>query len=115
MGSEMCIRDSAYPVLSIKEYNEVRVVEILSASAPAILFNPKVFKKEFGLGNVLNYLWCDVALLVGTKQHLWEKHHSIVPLKIWNCFEPVVRGHMYALKLKAGMIKENAELLTCVY
>ena len=76
----------AYPILPPKEYKEARVAELLSAihsvSNPAIPFNPSVFEKDFGLENILSYLWCDVALLVGTKQELWEKYQSLVPSKI---------------------------------
>ena len=52
---------------------------------------------------------------MGTRQDLWEKYHSIVSIKIWNCVEPMIRGEMQVLELKAGEIKENAKLMTCVY
>ena len=74
-----------------------------------------MFKKDLGLENVLNYLWCDVILLVCTKQDLWEKYHSLVPLKLWNCIEHIISGKLKALDIRGGLIKENANLLPCVY
>ena len=108
-----------FPIHPSKEYKDERVAKVLSAihsvSNPAIPFNPLVFKRTFGLENLLNYLWCDVALLVSTRQNLWEKDHSIVPIKIWNCVEPMIRDEMKVLELKAGGIKEDAKLMTYVY
>ena len=81
---------------------------------PSVSFNPAVFRKGFNLGNLLTYLWCDLALLVGSRQELWNKFHSLVPLKIWNCTEPMIFGKMQSLNMKAGTLDENAKLTPCV-
>ena len=72
------------------------------------------FRKGFNFENLLIYLWCDLALLVGSRQELWNKFHSLVPLKIWNCTEPIIFGKMQSLGMKAGTLDENAKLTPCV-
>ena len=57
---------------------------ISQSENPAIPFNPVVLEKSFGLGNLLTYLWCDLAILVGLKQEPWSRYNHLVPLKIWN-------------------------------
>ena len=48
---------------------------ISQSEIPAIPFNPAVLDKGFGLRNMLTYLWCDLAMLVGLKQ-LSSSPHS---------------------------------------
>ena len=81
---------------------------------PAITFNPAVLKKSFGLGNLLTYLLCDLAMLVGSKQEPWNRYNHLVPLKIWNCREPVIYGKLQSLSMEAGAIEENVKLRPCV-
>ena len=45
-----------YPSLQPKDYSDEKVAAILTA-------NVGVFEIEFGLQNLLNYLWCQVYLL----------------------------------------------------
>ena len=45
---------------------------------------------------------------------MWNKYHSLVPLKIWNCSEPIIFGKMQSLSMKAGTLEENAKLAPCV-
>ena len=82
----------AYPRIPPKEYQVSRITALLAALSPAQ--NPAVLKKDFGFENILNYLWWDLALLVGSKQDMWNKYHSLVLLKIWNCNEPIIFGKM---------------------
>ena len=115
-------RKDTYPVLLPKEHCEARVADILSAihsvSNPAVPFNPAVFMKDFDLENFLNHLLCNVVLLVGTEQELWEKYPSLVPLKILNCIQHIISFKMQDLGIKTlgikGLIKENAKLLPCL-
>ena len=46
---------------------------------------------------------------------MWEKYYSLVPLKLWNCNPPIIRGKMLALALKGKTVKENLRLLSYVY
>ena len=88
------------------------LLAVLSSSQnPPVLFNPAVLRKGF---NLLIYLWCNLALLVGSRQEVWNKYHSLVPLKIWNCSEPIIFGKMQSLSMKAGTLEENATLTSCV-
>ena len=54
-----------------KEFKVTKIAPLLDAISqsenPAIPFNPAVLEKSFGLGNLLTYLWCDLAMLVGLK------------------------------------------------
>ena len=49
--------------------------------------------------------------IVGGYETRYVGEVSFLPLKIWNYGEPVVRGKMQALDMKAGVIKENAKLM----
>ena len=57
-------------------------------------FNLGVFKRDFDLEYLLNYLWCDIILLVigSDIQILWEKLHNLAQLKLWNCIPHIIRG-----------------------
>ena len=89
------------------------LLDVISVSQNlAITFNPAVLKKSFRLGNLLTYLWCDLAMLVGSKQEQWNRYNHLVPLKIWNFREPVIYGKY--LSMEAGTLEENAKLLPCV-
>ena len=62
-----------------KEFKGTKIAPILDAISqsenPAIPFNPAVLEMNFGLGNLLTYLWCDLAMLVRLKQ-LFSSPHS---------------------------------------
>ena len=77
---------------------------ISQSENPAIPFNPAVLVKSFGLKNLLTYLWCDLAMLVGLKQEPWTRYNQLVPLKIWNCREPVIYGKLQNLSMEAGTL-----------
>ena len=102
----------AFLQIALKEYQVSRVAALLAAISqsqkPSVSFNPAVLKKDFGIGNLLTYLWCDLAQLVGSKQEMWNKYHSLVPLKIWNCSEHMIYGKLHTLSIKAGTMQENA-------
>ena len=107
-----------FPNIGDKEIQVSRVPDLLAVISqsqnPSVSFNPAVFKKSFGIGNLLTYLWCDLVLLVGSKQEMWTKYHSLVPLKIWNCNEPIIYGKLQTLSMKAVSKEENAKLIPCV-
>ena len=107
----------AFPPLAEKEIQVSRVAALLavlsSSQNPSVSFNSSVFRKGFNLENLLIYLWCDLVLLVGSRQELWDKYHSLVPLKIWKCSEPIIFGKMQSLSMKAGTLEENAKLAPC--
>ena len=63
---------------------------------------------------MLTYLWCDMAMLVGLKQEPWTRYNQLVPLKIWNCREPVIYGKLQNLSMEAGTLKDNVKLHPCV-
>ena len=85
-----------------------------SSQSSSVSFNLAVFKKDFCLKNILKYLWCDLALLVDSKQEMWYKFHSLIPLKVWNCNKPMIYGKMQSHRMKAGTLEENAKLNPCV-
>ena len=53
-------------------------------------------------------------MLVGLKQEPWSKYNHLVPLKIWNCREPVIYGKLQHLSMEAGALKEKVKLHTWV-
>ena len=61
-----------------KEFKVTKIAPLLDAISqsenPAIPFNPTVLEKSFDLGNLLTYLWCDLAMLVGLKQSSSSPH-----------------------------------------
>ena len=81
-----------------KEIYVTKIVPLLEALSqsqnPLTTFNPAVLSRSFSLVNLLTYLWCDLAMLVGSIQESWERYHHLVPLKIWNCKGPVIYGKM---------------------
>ena len=101
-----------------KEFSEAKVAPLLDAihrqENPVITFNPSVLAKSFGSRNMLTYLWCELAMLVGKKQESWTRYNHLVPLKIWNCREPVIYGNLQHLSMEAGTAKENVKLNPCV-
>ena len=107
----------AFPPLREKEIQVSRVAALMtvlsSSRNPAVSFNPAIFSRNIKLENLLTYLWCDLALLVGLNQELWNKYHSLVPLTIWNCSNPIIFGKMQALGMKVGSLKENTKLAPC--
>ena len=93
-----------FPKLSgEKEINVTKIVPLLEALSqsqnPLTSFNPAVLSRSFSLVNLLTYLWCDLAMLVGSIQESWERCHHLVPLKIWNCKGPV---KLQSLSMEAG-------------
>ena len=101
-----------------KEFTEAKNAPLLEAISqsenPVIPFNPVVLVESSGLKNMLTYLWCDMAMLVGLKQELWTRYNQLVPLKIWNCREPVIYGKLQNLSMEAGTSKDNVKLNPCV-
>ena len=61
----------AFPSVGEKEVQVSRVAALLavlsSSQNPSASFNPAVLRKGFNLENLLTYLWCDLALLVGSR------------------------------------------------
>ena len=88
------------------EFSDAKIAPLLDVISqqenPSITFNPSVFAKSFGLRNRQTYLWCELAMLVDKKQEAWTRYHVLVPLKIWNCREPVIYGKLYNLSMEAG-------------
>ena len=69
------------------------------------------------LQSLLNYLWCDVIILVISShntQVLLEKFYHLVPLKLWNCIEHIIRGWILALSHKGRPFLEKPRLLPYV-
>ena len=113
----MDLKDT-FPNIGEKEIQVSRVPDLLAVISqsqnPPVSFNPAVLIKSFGLGNLLTYLWCDLAMLIGSKQEPWNRYNHLVPLKIWNCREPVIYGKLQSLCMEAGAIEENVKLRPCV-
>ena len=68
----------AYPILPEKEYRDTNVAATLIAlkRSPNLEdFNQVIFKREFGLENLLTYLWCHIIVLVQDEQASWKKYH----------------------------------------
>ena len=129
MSAKMpCTNQCTRPTVDLKEafpksigsleFSDVKVAPLLDAIShqenPSITFNPSVFAKSFGLKNMLTYLWCELAMLVGKKQEAWTRYNHLVPLKLWNCREPVIYGKLQHLSMEAGTFKENVKLHPCV-
>ena len=53
-------------------------------------------------------------MLVGKKQESWTRYNHLVPLKIWNCREPVIYGKLQNLSMEAGTSRDNVKLNPCV-
>ena len=110
----------AFPkAIGSPEFSGAKVAPLLDVISqhenPSITFNPSVLAKSFGLKNILTYLWCELAMLVGKKQEAWTSYHKLVPLKIWNCREPVIYGKLQSLSLEAGTSSTgNIKLHPCV-
>ena len=81
-----------------KEFKVTKNAPLLDAISqsenPAIPFNPAVLEKSFGLGNLLTYLWCDLAMLVGLKQ-LFSSPHS------------GTAGELQQLSMEVGALNEK--------
>ena len=77
-------------------------------------FTTGVFKREFGLKNLQQYLWCEVVLKVQQVPSLWHECWDLVPLKVWNCSFYCIRGKLENLMEKARKIKEESKLLSAV-
>ena len=102
-----------------KEFSGDKIAPLLDAihqqENPGITFNPCVFAKSFGSRNIQTYLWCELAMLVGKKQEAWTRYNNLVPLKLWNCREPVIYGKLQSLSLEAGTSNTgNIKLHPCV-
>ena len=101
-----------------KEINVTKVVPLLDVISmshnPQIHFNPAVLSRSFSLANLLTYLWCDLAMLVGSKQESWHRYHHLVPLKLWNCREPVIYGKLQSLSMEAGILQKIVKSRPCV-
>ena len=64
---------------------------------------------------MLDNLWCDFIILVDEDQTMWEKYHSLVPLKLWNCNPLIIKSKVVALAHNGRTVKENSRLLTVLY
>ena len=65
-----------------REFSDAKVAPLLDAihqqENPGITFNPSVLAKSFGLRNMLKYLWCELAMLVGRKQKAWTRYNIYI-------------------------------------
>ena len=73
-----------------------------------------VFKREFGLKFLQQYIWCEVVLKVQQVPSLWHECWELVPLRVWNCSSLCIRGKLENLVEKAAKIKEESRLLSVV-
>ena len=77
-------------------------------------FTPGVFKQEFGMKNLQQYLWCELVLKVQQVPSLWHECWELVPLRVWNCSSLCIREKLENLVKKAAKIKEESKLLSVV-
>ena len=64
-------------------------------------FTPGVFKREFGIKNLQQYLWCELVLKVQQVPSLWHECWDLVPLKVCNCSSYCIRGKLENLVEKS--------------
>ena len=77
-------------------------------------FTPGVFKREFGLKNLQQYLWCELVLKFQQVPSLWHECWELVPLRVWNCSFLCIRGKLEKLVEKAAKIKEKSKFISAV-
>ena len=75
------------------------------------MFNLGVFKREFGLKALQQYLWCELVLKVQQAPRLWYECHHLVTHRVWNCSSYGIRGKLVEI---AAKIKEVSKLLSVV-
>ena len=108
-----------FPKLSgDKQINVAKIAPLLEALStsqnPLSTFKPAVLSRSFPLGSLLTYLWCELAMQVGSIQESWDRYHHLVPLTIWNCKVNVIYGKLQSLSMEAGDWKENDKLRSCI-
>ena len=111
MSAKMpCTKQCTQPSIDLMEIfpkfigdNEFKVtkiapllVAISQSENPAIPFNPTVLEKSSDLGNLLTYLWCDLAMLVGLKQSSSSPHSGTAGSLLYtgNCSTSVGRPEL---------------------
>ena len=77
-------------------------------------FNLGVFKREFGLKALQQYLWCELVLKVQQEPSLWHKCWELVLLRVWNCSSHAIRRKLKNLVEKTAKIKDVSRLLSVV-
>ena len=77
---------SSFPELNTKDFHDHQVFQLMKYLMNSTLakFTPGVFKREFGLKNLQQYLWCELVLKVQQVPSLWHKCWDLVPLTVWN-------------------------------
>ena len=107
---------SGFPDFHSSDFHDhkvFRLMKFLMNSTPDRL-TPGVFKREFRLKNLQQYLWCETVLKVQRQPSLWYDCWELVPLKVWNCSSYCIRGKLEILVEKARKIKEESKLLSAV-
>ena len=109
-------RKNGFPELNSSDFQVQRFFQLMKFLMNTSLakFTPGVFKREFGIKNLQQYLWCELVLKVQQVPSLWHECWSLVPLKIWNCSSMCIRAKLESLVENASKIKEESKLLSVV-
>ena len=107
---------SGFPEFTSSDFHDHKVFRLMKFLMNSTLdrFTQGVFKRDFGLKNLLQYLWCETFLKVQHQPSLWLECWELVPLKVWNCSSYCIRGKLENLVEKANKIKEESKLLSAV-
>ena len=76
----------SFPDFLSKDFTEENAFRMLHSVRQLSLpgFTQGVFKREFGLKSLIQYLWCVTTVNVREGHLEWETFHEEVPLKVWN-------------------------------
>ena len=107
---------SGFPDFTSSDFHVHKVFQLMKFLMNTTLdgFTQGVFKREFGIKNLQQYLWCETYLKVKQQPSLWLESWELVPLKVWNCSSLCIRGKLENLVEKAKKIKEESKLLSVV-
>ena len=107
----------SFPDFAAKEFKEENAFRMLHSvrHLPLPGFTQGVFKREFGLKSLIQYLWC-VTIVNVQEGHLeWDSIYEEVPLKVWNCSPLTIQAKLQKLLTRAQAIKEVSKLMSSVF
>ena len=107
----------SFPDCAAKEFKEENAFRMLHSvrHLPLPGFTQGVFKREFGLKSLIQYLWCVTSVNVREGHLEWESSYEEVPLKVWNCSPLAIQAKLQKLLTRAQAIKEESKLMSSVF
>ena len=107
----------SFPDFAAKDFTEENAFRMLHSVRHLSLpgFTQGVFKREFGLKSLIQYLWCVTSVNVREGHLEWETSYEEVPLKVWNCSPLAIQAKLQKLLTRAQAIKEESKLMSSVF